>query len=61
MTVTLEDEAYRELPTSMDLFRAVRQTVYSVLLNLNKLKIVHENQGKNKGGKKKQLNISLVF
>ncbi|XP_045164687.2 constitutive coactivator of PPAR-gamma-like protein 1 homolog isoform X2 [Mercenaria mercenaria] len=45
MVVTLEDESVREVPTSMDLFRSIRKTVYSVLLNLNKLKIVHENQG----------------
>ncbi|XP_052283833.1 constitutive coactivator of PPAR-gamma-like protein 1 isoform X2 [Dreissena polymorpha] len=44
MVVSLEDEANRELPTSMDLFRAVRQTTFSVLLNLNKLKIIHDNQ-----------------
>lgn len=45
MIVTLEDESVREVPTSMELFRAIRATVYSVLLNLNKLKIVHENEG----------------
>ncbi|WAR26221.1 F120A-like protein [Mya arenaria] len=44
MVVSLEDEGNRELPTSMDLFRPIRQTVYSVLLNLNKLKIIHDNQ-----------------
>jgi len=49
MVVSLEDEANRELPTSMDLFRPIRQTVYSVLLNLNKLKIIHDNQSKEKG------------
>lgn len=49
MIVTLEDESVREVPTSMELFRAIRGTVYSVLLNLNKLKIVHENEGNKRG------------
>lgn len=48
MVVSIEDEANRELPTSMDLYRPIRQTVYSVLLNLNKLKIIHDNQNKEK-------------
>lgn len=48
MTVTLEDENYREVPPSIEAFRPVRQTIYSVLLNLNKLKIVHETQSKDK-------------
>ena len=49
MVVTLEDEQNRELPTSIDLYRPIRQTIYSVLLNLNKLKIIHDTQNKDKG------------
>ena len=48
MIVTLEDEMNRELPTSIDLYKTVRQNIYSILLNLNKLKIIHDNQ-KEKG------------
>ena len=47
--VSLEDEASRELPTAAELYKPIRQTVYSVLLNLNKLKIIYENQVKEKG------------
>lgn len=44
--VSLEDEASRELPTAAELYKPIRQSVYSVLFNLNKLKIIHENQVK---------------
>lgn len=47
--VSLEDEASRELPTAAELYKPIRQSVYSVLFNLNKLKIIHENQVKEKG------------
>ena len=47
--VSLEDEASRELPTAAELYKPIRQTVYSVLFNLNKLKIIYENQVKEKG------------
>ena len=49
MVVTLEDDLSRELPTSIDLYRPIRQTIYSVLLNLNKLKIINDTQNKEKG------------
>ncbi|XP_076469584.1 constitutive coactivator of PPAR-gamma-like protein 1 homolog [Babylonia areolata] len=49
LPVTLEDEFSRDLPSYTDLYRPVRQTIYSVLFNLNKLKIVHENTYKEKG------------
>ena len=49
MVVTLEDDTSRELPTSIDLYRPIRQTIYSVLLNLNKLKIINDTQSKDKG------------
>ena len=49
LPVTLEDESSRELPSYVDLYRPIRQTIYSVLFNLNKLKIVHENTYKEKG------------
>ena len=49
MVVTLEDDTSRELPTSIDLYRPIRQTIYSVLLNLNKLKIMHDTQKQDKG------------
>ena len=49
MVVTLEDDTSRELPTSIDLYRPIRQTIYSVLLNLNKLKIMHDTQKPDKG------------
>ena len=45
----MEDENSRELPSYIDLYRPIRQTIYSVLFNLNKLKIVHENTYKDKG------------
>ena len=61
MVVTLEDESVREVPTSMDLFRSIRKTVYSVLLNLNKLKIVHENQGNKRGGKSAVFNFFVYW
>lgn len=48
MVVTLEDDTSRELPTSIDLYRPIRQTIYSVLLNLNKLKIMHDTQKQDK-------------
>lgn len=49
LPVTLEDDTSRELPSYVDLYRPVRQAIYSVLFNLNKLKIVHENTFKEKG------------
>ncbi|XP_076448160.1 constitutive coactivator of PPAR-gamma-like protein 1 homolog [Babylonia areolata] len=49
LPVTMEDETSRELPSYVDLYRPVRQTIYSVLFNLNKMKIVHENSYKEKG------------
>ena len=49
LPVILEDDATRELPSYIDLYRPVRQSIYSVLLNLNKQKIVHEIQNKEKG------------
>ena len=49
LPVTLEDESSRELPSYVDLYRPIRQTIYSVLFNLNKLKIVHENTYREKG------------
>ncbi|KAL8620412.1 hypothetical protein ACOMHN_055493 [Nucella lapillus] len=49
LPVTLEDEYSRELPSYTDLYRPVRQTIYSVLFNLNKQKIVHESACKEKG------------
>ncbi|KAL8608817.1 hypothetical protein ACOMHN_051422 [Nucella lapillus] len=49
LPVTMEDEMSCELPSYVDLYRPVRQTIYSVLLNLNKMKIVHENTYKEKG------------
>ena len=56
MVVMLEDEMSRELPTSVDLYKPVRQAVYSVLLNLNKLKIIHDNQSKDAGTVKHGIN-----
>lgn len=47
--VTLEDDVSRELPTGVELYRPIRQTVYSVLFNLNKQKIIHDNQSKDQG------------
>ena len=49
LPVILEDDTNRELPSYIDLFRPIRQTVYSVLFNLNKLKIMHDNQNKERG------------
>nr|KAG5700848.1 hypothetical protein BaRGS_024234 [Batillaria attramentaria] len=49
LPVVMEDDASRELPSYVDLYRPIRQTIYSVLFNLNKLKIVHENTYKEKG------------
>ncbi|XP_025108556.1 constitutive coactivator of PPAR-gamma-like protein 1 homolog isoform X2 [Pomacea canaliculata] len=49
LDVILEDETNRELPSYIDLYRPIRQTIYSVLFNLNKLKIIHENTHKEKG------------
>ncbi|XP_046542627.1 constitutive coactivator of PPAR-gamma-like protein 1 isoform X2 [Haliotis rubra] len=49
LPVILEDDTNRELPSYIDLYRPIRQTVYSVLFNLNKLKIIHENQSKEQG------------
>lgn len=51
LEVCLEDDVTRELPSYVELYRPVRQTLYSVLFNLNKLKIIHENQNKDKGDK----------
>lgn len=48
LPVILEDDTTRELPSYVDLYRPLRQTIYSVLLNLNKQKIVHEIQNKDK-------------
>ncbi|XP_012938515.1 constitutive coactivator of PPAR-gamma-like protein 1 isoform X1 [Aplysia californica] len=48
LPVILEDDTTRELPSYIDLYRPLRQTIYSVLLNLNKQKIVHEIQNKDK-------------
>ncbi|KAK3608099.1 hypothetical protein CHS0354_004756 [Potamilus streckersoni] len=48
MYIPLEDDQSRELPSCMDFYRPIRQTVYSVLLNLNKHMIIHDNQGKDK-------------
>lgn len=49
INVALEDDIGHDLPTSVELYRPVRQTIYSVLFNLNKLKIIQETQ-KDKGG-----------
>ncbi|ESO82329.1 hypothetical protein LOTGIDRAFT_223375 [Lottia gigantea] len=49
LPVVLEDDTNRELPSYIDLFRPIRQTVYSVLFNLNKTKIIHETSEKEKG------------
>ncbi|KAJ8301186.1 hypothetical protein KUTeg_020173 [Tegillarca granosa] len=49
INVALEDDIGHDLPTSVELYRPVRQTIYSVLFNLNKLKIIQESQ-KDKGG-----------
>lgn len=49
LPTVMEDDMSRELPSYVDLYRPVRQTIYSVLFNLNKLKIVHENTYKEKG------------
>ncbi|XP_055881657.1 constitutive coactivator of PPAR-gamma-like protein 1 homolog isoform X2 [Biomphalaria glabrata] len=48
LPVILEDDTTRELPSYIDLYRPLRQAIYSVLLNLNKQKIVHEIQNKEK-------------
>ncbi|BFZ10311.1 hypothetical protein BsWGS_13352 [Bradybaena similaris] len=48
LPVILEDDTTRELPSYIDLYRPLRQTVYSVLLNLNKQKIVHDIHNKDK-------------
>ncbi|GFS19690.1 constitutive coactivator of PPAR-gamma-like protein 1-like protein [Elysia marginata] len=48
LPVILEDDATRELNPYVDVYRPLRQTIYSVLLNLNKQKIVHEIQHKDK-------------
>ncbi|XP_059152250.1 constitutive coactivator of PPAR-gamma-like protein 1 homolog isoform X2 [Physella acuta] len=48
LPVVLEDDTTRELPSYIDLYRPLRQTIYSVLLNLNKQKIVFEIQNKDK-------------
>ncbi|KAH9504768.1 hypothetical protein Btru_061924 [Bulinus truncatus] len=48
LPVILEDDTTRELPSYIDLYRPLRQSIYSVLLNLNKQKIVHEIQNKDK-------------
>lgn len=50
IAVTLEDDISRELPTGVELYRPIRQTVYSVLFNLNKQKIIYDNQNKDQGG-----------
>ncbi|XP_050414572.1 constitutive coactivator of PPAR-gamma-like protein 1 [Patella vulgata] len=49
LPVVLEDDTNRELPSYIDLYRPIRQTVYSVLFNLNKTKIIHETSDKEKG------------
>ncbi|KAK3691038.1 hypothetical protein RRG08_049343 [Elysia crispata] len=48
LPVILEDDATRELLSYIDVYRPLRSTIYSVLLNLNKQKIVHEIQNKDK-------------
>ncbi|GFO23155.1 constitutive coactivator of ppar-gamma-like protein 1-like protein [Plakobranchus ocellatus] len=48
LPVILEDDTTRELMSYIDVYRPLRQTIYSVLLNLNKQKIVHEIQNKDK-------------
>ena len=61
MVVTLDDENSREFPTSVDMFKPIRQAVYSVLLNLNKLKYLHE-QNKEKGNfEMLLLNIIILY
>uniref|UniRef100_A0A0L8FUX1 Uncharacterized protein n=1 Tax=Octopus bimaculoides TaxID=37653 RepID=A0A0L8FUX1_OCTBM len=49
LEVCLEEDVSRDLISYVELYRPVRQTLYSVLFNLNKLKIIHENQSKDKG------------
>lgn len=48
LPVILEDDTTRELPSYIDIYRPLRQTIYSVLLNLNKQKIVHDIHNKDK-------------
>lgn len=57
LEICLEDDVTRDLPSYIELYRPVRQTLYSVLFNLNKLKIIHENQNKDKGDKSFEVGV----
>ena len=49
--ITLEEEANRELPSAIELYRPIRQNVYAVLHDLNKKRLIAKNNPSQLPGK----------
>ena len=56
----MEDEASRDLPSAVELFRPLRQNVYAILFDFNKRLLIYRNELKNLKGATPLFNLTCL-